>query len=51
MKNTEKRMKELREELNDLIVNSDKYSEENVLKISRELDRVINGYIKEKSTW
>ena len=46
MKAIKKRIEELRKQLNELVDSIDSCSEENVLEVSQELDKVICEYIK-----
>lgn len=46
MAEIKKQIEELREKLNKLIAEDDYYNNEKVLKISQELDKIINKYIK-----
>ncbi|WP_352419438.1 aspartyl-phosphate phosphatase Spo0E family protein [Proteiniborus sp.] len=48
MNDIEKRMEELREQLNRLAYDIDNCDVEKLLNTSRELDKVINEYIKAK---
>lgn len=50
MKAIKKCMEELRNQLNELVDSIDSCSEEKVLEISQELDKVICEYIKVENT-
>ena len=48
MKGINKRMEELRKQLNELVDGIDSCGEEKILEVSQELDKVIYEYIKKK---
>ncbi len=50
MKAIKKRMEELRKQLNELVDSVDSFSEEKVLEVSQELDKVICEYVEGENT-
>jgi len=48
MKGINKRIEELRKQLNELVDGIDSWGEEKILEVSQELDKVIYEYIKKK---
>ncbi|WP_246579204.1 aspartyl-phosphate phosphatase Spo0E family protein [Alkaliphilus flagellatus] len=48
MKGINKRIEELRKQLNELVDGIDSCGEEKILEVSQELDKVIYEYIKKK---